>query len=153
MTAYRQPSLLARLTTAACSADAFVSWSDTSRYSIISSCSMSPQLSVRFAAADGPTFATTTHLLRFMMNLARLRRRKGTCALAVSPINLPSRQKGARFQSLRPGCAIASALFASLRTTSRAKIALSTKRSISTAVIKCGEMGRSAARLRVLDFT
>ena len=70
MTAYRQPSLFARLTAAACSADAFVSWSDTSRYSIISSCSMSPQVSVRFAAGDGPTFATTTHLLRFMMNLA-----------------------------------------------------------------------------------
>ena len=28
---------------------------------------MSPQLSVRFAAGDGPTFAITTHRLRFML--------------------------------------------------------------------------------------
>ena len=68
-------------------------------------------------------------------------------------VSIRTRAQGPRVQSLRPGGAIASALFASFRTASRAKIASSTKESISAAVIKFGETARSAARLRALDFT
>ena len=51
---------------AACSVATFVSCSDTRISSINVECSMSPQLSVRFAATESPTFATTTHPLSFM---------------------------------------------------------------------------------------